>query len=110
VNDQLIRTIPVLEQVAQTWLLRFQQCLEGLVQAEHDRIKADRPKSIGRPKATVVTGYLIFLTTRVGRSPIFVHTQQTWNRNLGPTLLLITWHNLDQPLKSVHYWGSTLLD
>jgi hypothetical protein len=47
-------------EVAQTWLLRFQQRMEGLVQAEHDRLKAERPKSIGRPKATVVTGYLIF--------------------------------------------------
>lgn len=47
-------------EVAQTWLLRFRQRLEGLVQAEHDRLKAERPKSVGRPKATVVTGYLIF--------------------------------------------------
>jgi hypothetical protein len=34
--------------------------LEGLAQAEHDRLKAERPKSVGRPKATVVTGFLIF--------------------------------------------------
>jgi hypothetical protein len=47
-------------EVAQTWLLRFRQRLEGLVQAEHDRLKAERPKSVGRPKATVVTGFLIF--------------------------------------------------
>ena len=47
-------------EVVQTWVLRFRQRLEGLVQAEHDRLKAERPKSIGRPKATVVTGYLIF--------------------------------------------------
>jgi len=47
-------------EVTQTWLLRFRQRLEGLVQAEQDRLKAERPKSIGRPKATVVTGYLIF--------------------------------------------------
>jgi hypothetical protein len=46
--------------VAQTWLLRFRQRLEGSVQAEHDRLKAERPKCIGRPKATVVTGCLIF--------------------------------------------------
>lgn len=46
--------------VAQTWLLRFRQRLEGSVQAEHDRLKAERPKCVGRPKATVVTGYLIF--------------------------------------------------
>ena len=46
--------------VAQTWLLRLRRRLEGLVQAEHDRLKAEKPKSVGRPKATVVTGYLIF--------------------------------------------------
>ena len=42
-------------EVVQTWLLRFQQRMEGLVQAEHDRLKAERPKTIGRPKGTVVT-------------------------------------------------------
>jgi hypothetical protein len=47
-------------EVVQTWLLRFRQRLEGLVQAEHERLKAERPQSVGRPKATVVTGYLIF--------------------------------------------------
>jgi hypothetical protein len=31
-----------------------------LVQAEHERLQAEVPKSVGRPKATVVTGYLIF--------------------------------------------------
>ena len=34
----------------------------------------------------------------------------TWVRKLGPTLLLITCHNLDEPLKSIRYWGSTRLD
>ncbi len=47
-------------EVAQTWLRRFRQHLEGLVQAEHERLKAERPKWVGRPKETVVTGYLIF--------------------------------------------------
>jgi len=47
-------------EVTQIWLLRFRQRLEPLVQAEHDRLKAERPKRIGRPKTTVVTGYLIF--------------------------------------------------
>ena len=46
--------------IAQTWMLRFRQRLEPLVQTEHDHIKAERPACIGRPKATVVTGYLIF--------------------------------------------------
>ena len=46
--------------VAQTWMLHFQQRLEPLVQAEHDRLKAERPACTGRPKSTVVTGYLIF--------------------------------------------------
>ena len=48
------------EKVAQTWMERFRQRMEPLVQAEHDCLKAERPKSIGRPTATVVTGYVIF--------------------------------------------------
>ena len=34
--------------------------MEALVQAEHSRLKAEQPKRIGRPKQTVVTGFLIF--------------------------------------------------
>ncbi len=48
------------EEVARTWMLRFRKRLEPLVQAEHQRLKAEQPKRIGRPKTTVVTGYLIF--------------------------------------------------
>jgi len=48
------------EVVAQTWMARFRQKQKELVQDEHERQKAALPKSIGRPKATVVTGYLIF--------------------------------------------------
>lgn len=46
--------------VAQTWLARFRDRQKELVQNEHERQKAEVPKSVGRPKATVVTGYLIF--------------------------------------------------
>ena len=46
--------------VAQIWLLHFRQRMEGLVQVEHARLKAAQPKRIGRPKQTVVTGFLIF--------------------------------------------------
>jgi hypothetical protein len=46
--------------VAQSWQLHFRQRLEPLVQAEHSRLKAEQPKRIGRPKQTVVTGFLIF--------------------------------------------------
>ena len=45
--------------VAETWQQRFRQRLAPQVEAEHARLKAARPKRIGRPKATVVTGYLI---------------------------------------------------
>ncbi len=48
------------ETVAQTWLRRFRQRLAGPVQAEHARLKAAQPKRVGRPKQTVVTGFLIF--------------------------------------------------
>ena len=46
--------------VAQNWLLHFRQRMEACVQAEGSRLKAQRPKCIGRPKQTVVTGFLIF--------------------------------------------------
>jgi hypothetical protein len=48
------------EKVAQTWLLHFRQRMEGPVQAEHTHLKAQQPKRVGRPKQTVVTGFLIF--------------------------------------------------
>jgi hypothetical protein len=48
------------EEVVQTWSHRFRQRLEPQVQAEHKRLKSERSKSVGRPKATVVTGYVIF--------------------------------------------------
>lgn len=48
------------EKVAATWQLHFRQRMEGLVQAEHDRLQAELPKQVGRPRQTVVTGYLIF--------------------------------------------------
>jgi DDE superfamily endonuclease len=45
--------------VAGAWQLRFQRRMQPLVQAEHSRLQAERHKHVGRPKATVVTGYLI---------------------------------------------------
>jgi hypothetical protein len=45
--------------VAQTWQERFRQRMEPQVADEHARLAAQRPKRVGRPKATVVTGYLI---------------------------------------------------
>jgi hypothetical protein len=46
--------------VASTWQVRFGQRLEPLVKAEHERLRAENPQSIGRPKKTVVTGFLAF--------------------------------------------------
>lgn len=48
------------EEVAQTWQARFRERLHSQVQEEHERQRAERPKRRGRPKGTVVTGYLIF--------------------------------------------------
>jgi len=48
------------QKLVDTWLQRFRQRMVPLVQVEHERLKAERPKCVGRPKATVVTGYLIF--------------------------------------------------
>jgi hypothetical protein len=47
-------------EVAQSWLLHFRQHMEACVQAERSRLKAQQSKRIGRPKPTVVTGFLIF--------------------------------------------------
>ncbi|MGB9588083.1 MAG: transposase [Armatimonadota bacterium] len=48
------------EDLAQVWLSRFRQQLQTEVEAEHLRQQAEREKRRGRPKKTVVTGYLIF--------------------------------------------------
>jgi hypothetical protein len=48
------------EKVAETWQAHFRQRMEALVQAEHTRLKAELPKHVGRPRQTVVTGFLIF--------------------------------------------------
>lgn len=48
------------EKVVETWLRHFRQRLEPLVQTEHTRLKVEQPKRLGRPKQTVVTGFLIF--------------------------------------------------
>jgi hypothetical protein len=45
-----------------------------------------------------------------GGQKMYAHLISSWIRKLGPTLVLITCHDLDEPLKSVRYWGSTVLD
>jgi hypothetical protein len=45
-----------------------------------------------------------------GERPVYVHAVKTWIRKLGPTLLLITCHDRDNPGKSIRFWGSTLLE
>ena len=45
--------------LAATWQQRFRQRLEALAQDEHARLETEQPKRTGRPKKTVVTGYLI---------------------------------------------------
>jgi hypothetical protein len=45
-----------------------------------------------------------------GGQTMYAHLIPSWIRKLGPTLVLITCHDLDNPLKSVRYWGSTVLD
>jgi hypothetical protein len=46
--------------LAQRWLKHFRMQLEPVVQAEHGRQRAERAKRPGRPKATSVTGYVIY--------------------------------------------------
>ena len=47
------------EQLAYTWRKRFDAQVRTLVVAEHERQSQLRPNRPGRPKATVVTGYLL---------------------------------------------------
>lgn len=47
------------EKLAQTWQADFRQEMAAAVQAEYRCQRAERPKHRGRPKATLVTGYLI---------------------------------------------------
>lgn len=44
-----------------------------------------------------------------GGQKLYAHLVPTWVRKLGPTLVLITCHDLEAPLKSVRYWGSTVM-
>ena len=46
--------------VTAIWQKRFCGRLTAQVQAEHQHIQSEQPKRRGRPKQTVVTGYLIF--------------------------------------------------
>jgi hypothetical protein len=48
-----------IQQVTETWMNRIRQQMKPLVHAEHTRLKSERLKSIARPRATLVTGYLI---------------------------------------------------
>jgi hypothetical protein len=45
--------------VAGAWIERFHEQLAEQVEAEHGRQRRHRPKGTGRPRKTVVTGYLI---------------------------------------------------
>lgn len=47
-------------EVVTVWLTRFRRLVEPVVETEHQRQRAGRPKRRGHPQATVVTGYLIF--------------------------------------------------
>ncbi len=47
------------EAVASTWQSRFAEQMSALVAAEHERQRRMRSKRRGRPKGTLVTGYLI---------------------------------------------------
>ncbi len=47
------------EEVARVWYEQFAQQMSGAVQDEHARQQRKQARRRGRPKATVVTGYLI---------------------------------------------------
>lgn len=46
-------------EVAASWQQRFRQRMAVVVADEHARLRTMRPKRVGRPRKTVVTGYLI---------------------------------------------------
>jgi len=46
-------------EVAGAWMERFHEQLAEAVEADHERQRGQRPKRKGRPRKTVVTGYLI---------------------------------------------------
>ena len=48
------------DEVAAVWHARFQDQMRPAVEAEHCRQRTQRPRRRGRPRGTVVTGYLIF--------------------------------------------------
>jgi hypothetical protein len=45
-----------------------------------------------------------------GGQKVYAHLVKSWIRKLGPTLVLITCHDLDAPRPSLRYWGSTQLE
>lgn len=45
-----------------------------------------------------------------GGQVMYAHLVQTSIRGLGPTLVLVTCHSLEEPRKQVRYWGSTVLE
>jgi hypothetical protein len=47
------------EEIAQIWRKRFEEQVRPLVQDAHQRQQQTRPKKRGRPRPTVVTGYLL---------------------------------------------------
>jgi hypothetical protein len=74
------------KEVVEIWLGRFRQQMEPEVQAEHFRQRAARPKRQARPKATLVTGYLIFDDS--------VHCKPNWvmfGAAFNPSISVISW-------------------
>jgi hypothetical protein len=45
-----------------------------------------------------------------GGQKVYAHLISSWIRKLGPTLILITCHDPENPLKSIRYWGSTVMN
>jgi len=45
-----------------------------------------------------------------GGHTVYVHSARTWVRKLGPTLVLITRLNPNDPSESARFWGTTLVN
>ncbi len=83
------------EEVTTIQQKRFEQRVAPLVTAAHAQQRAQRPRRVGRPKPTVVTGYLIIDDSTHQKR--YAHVQEGLGRHYsGTEKKVVTGHNLFQ--------------
>ena len=97
--------------VAESWLRHFREEMPSQVAAELQRERQMHPKHRGRPKAPVVTGYLIgddsTIEKRKGKKMVNVHVITTRVRSLYRCQVVIVRQSLDAPVSQARYWASS---